>query len=333
VKTKIQNSMKRCCFTVLACFFLVIASAQSTNQSVINNGRWNNNLTWGLGHTPQNGEVGIVPQDDTVIVDDNVQITTDITLKVYGNLHFDVGKLRLTASSVILLYPGASITSSQGTSSDKIEVGGVSKYTGNEGTLAGPLIANGSTTGFTIMPIIVPVRFIAYNVSVLQDGHSLIKWTTTEETNASHYTIERSEDGYNWQSIGQVQAAQQHAIINSYSYTDKKPVNRVVYYRIRQVDTNGDFMYTSVKSIRANAVMPEVKISSAGDNIVVQFSKDIKGKIKAQMISASGQTIQQEVIYGAAGYIILKRTGQKGNYIVRVTDGQGLIVSKQIAFH
>jgi hypothetical protein len=322
--------MKRCYFTVFASFLLLIASAQSTNQSVINNGKWDSNPTWGLGHTPQNGEVGIVPANDTVIVDDNIQIATDITLKVYGNLHFDVGKLRLTSNSVILLYSGATITSSQGTSADKIEIGGISQYAGNEGTLIGPLMANGATTGFTIMPIVVPVKFVAYNVSVLSNGQTLVKWTTTEENNASHYNIERSTDGFNWQGIGQVAAAQQYSVLNNYSYTDKELANNIAYYRVKQVDIDGHFIYTSIKSIRANATKPEVKIFSIGGNVVIEFSKEIRGKATAQLISISGQVISQQTSYQPSGYIVLKQENHKGNYVVRLNSSEGLMLNKQI---
>jgi hypothetical protein len=322
--------MKHCYFTVLACFCFFCTSAQSTNQSVVNNGKWTNNSTWGLGHTPQNGEIGLVPANDTVVISDNIQIETDITVKVYGNLHFDVGKLRLTANSIILLYPGATITSTQGTSADKIEIGGVSKYTGNAGTLTGPLMASSSTTGFSIMPIVLPVKFVAYNVSVLPNGQTAVKWTTTEESNASHYTIERSIDGYNWQAIGEVPAAQQYSVLNNYSYTDKEAANGIAYYRVKQVDIDGHFIYTSIKSIRANVAMPEIKISFVGGNVVIEFSKEIKGKLTAQLISFSGQVISQQVLYKPSGYIILKQENHRGNYVIHLSSSEGLTLNKQI---
>jgi hypothetical protein len=331
VKSKIQNSMKRCYFTVFACFLLSIVFAQTNNQAVINNGNWVNNSTWGLGHAPQNDEVGIVQAGDTVIVNSNIQVTTDITLKVYGNLHFDVGKLRLTANSFVLLYPGATITSSQGTSSDKIEIGGISKYSGSDGTLSGPLMANSGTTGFTLMPIFLPVKFVAYNVSALSDGQTLVKWSTSEENNVSHYIVERSTDGYNWQAIGQLPLAQQYSVFNNYSYVDKETITGIAFYRVKQVDIDGHFMYTSIKSIRSNSRAPEIKISSVAGNVIIEFSKEIKGTVTAQLISFSGQVIAQQISYQPSGYIFLKNeSGLKGNYIVRVNDGQDLNFTKQI---
>jgi hypothetical protein len=322
--------MKRCYFTVLACFILAIAFAQTNNQSVLNNGNWTNNSTWGLGHAPQNNEVGIVQAGDTVIVTSNIQVATDITLKVYGNLHFDVGKLRLSANSVVLLYPGGTITSSQGTSSDKIELGGVSKYSGSDGTLSGPLMADASTSNFVFMPVILPVKFVAYNVSTTSNGQVTVKWSTAEETNASHYLVERSTDGYNWQTIAQVQAVQQYSVLNNYSYIDKEKINGVSYYRVKQVDTDGHYTYTSIKSIRSDASIPEIKISSVSGNLIVEFSKEIKGKLIAQLISFSGQVITQQAWYQPSGYIILKQQNHRGNYIVRVTNGQDINFAKQI---
>ena len=130
--------MKRCCSSLLASL-LFLASFSQANYVIVNHGKWNNNTSWTLGHPPQNGEEAIIPADSILIVDNNMQVNSDITIKVYGTLNFQVGKLRLTANSVVLLYPGGSISSSQGTSADKIEIGGVAKYTGNAGTLEGPL--------------------------------------------------------------------------------------------------------------------------------------------------------------------------------------------------
>lgn len=270
--------MKGCCCIVLACISLFTSYSQN-NQAILNNGKWNNNSTWVLGHSPRNGEIAIIPKDSTLVVDNNMQITTDITLKVYGHLIFNVGKLRLTTNSVVLLYDDATISSIQGNASDKIDIGGVSKYTGANGTLNGPLMASSSTSGFSTMPFVVPVKFISFGVSQGRDGIN-IKWCTTEEREVAMFRIEQSKDGNNWQTIGQVEPVQTPAIFNYYLYTDKEKLSGILYYRVKQIDLNGDFIYTSVSSIRSDlSTYQEVKIASVANTLVVKLSQYVKENV------------------------------------------------------
>ena len=317
---------------ILALFSFIISFAQN-NQVIINNGKWNNNSSWGLGHSPTNGEIAIIPADSTLVVDNNNLLTTDITLKVYGTLQFQVGKLRLTPNSVVLLYPGGTITSAVGTPADKIEIGGVSKYTGNDGTLAGPLMANAGTSNFVFMPVTLPVKFIAYNI--YEDDKGIrIKWTTAEEDNIARYEVERSVDGSSWRVIGQVESAENPAIVNNYSYIDKDRSGSIVYYRIKQLDKDGHFTYTSVKNIRLQAsFLIDVKISTVSQNIVVAFSQQLKETIVLSLISLSGQVVAQQTYFQPGEYIIFKKDSFKGTYILSIDNGHDIKIAKQVLFY
>jgi hypothetical protein len=320
--------MKRYYFTVLACL-LIVASYSQNNQAIINNGQWNNNANWALGHVPANGEVAIIPQNLTLIVDDNIVVTTEITLKIYGTLNFQVGKLKLSGSSAVYVYPGGVISSQQGNASDKIEINGVSKYSGDEGTLTGPLMANAGTSGFDPMPIILPVKFIAYNIS--NSGNSIsINWSTTEEENAAYYQVERSNDGITWQAIARIEPVAKPGVINNYTYTDKEIQTGLVYYRIKEVDKDGNFIYTSIKNIKQKSIFPELKIYTVASKLVVEFSQQIKGNVTARLYSSSGQVIDERVYYQPQGYIILEKGAYKGHCILSLINEDGLKIAQQV---
>lgn len=321
--------MKRCYFMLIACISVLTSHSQN-NQAILNNGKWNNNSTWGLGHSPQNGETAIVPADSTLVVDNNMQITTDITLKIYGHLVFSVGKLRLTANSVVLLYDGATISSVQGNTSDKIEIGGVAKYTGDDGILNGPLMASSSTTGFSSMPSVLPVKFVSFTVSHARDGIA-VKWCTTEEREVAIFRIERSKDGHNWQTIGQVEPVKKLAGFNYYLYTDKEIISGLIYYRVKQIDLDGDFIYTSVSGIRSNLLSyQEVKISSVANTLVVNFSQEVKGNVVLRLVSSSGQLVAQQTFYQPTGNMILDQNSNKGLHFLYISNGQEVKMVKKI---
>ena len=317
----------------LALFASLICIAQN-NLVVVSNGKWNSSSTWSRGHVPANGETAIIPKDSVVIVDNNMTVSSDITLKVYGNLNFQVGKLRLSANSVVLLYPGGTITSEQGNSADKIEIGGVSKYTGNQGTLVGPLMANAATSSFDFFPVTLPVIFIDF--SVLYDRNTVsIKWTTTEEENISSYFIERSKNGSDWDKVGVVQPSNYWSSTNNYSFNDKNIIGSgLVYYRIKQVDKGGQSSYTSIKSIRLqHNTTNELSIAVVANTLVVTYPQNFNENVIVSLVTLSGKIVARQTSYQSNGRIQFDKANYKGHYVLLISGRDQVKMSQQIFIH
>jgi hypothetical protein len=60
----------------------------------------------------------------------------------------------------------------------------------------------------------------------------------------------RSLDGRSWQPIGFVSGAGNTEEVQQYRYLDHEPQRGVNYYRLRQLDLDGGFDYSEVRSIR-----------------------------------------------------------------------------------
>ena len=311
--------------TVVLLSFLFSFSAAPTNKVIVNKGKWNSPQTWSLNRVPANGDTVLVPTSYSVTIDNNLKMTSaTLYVRVLGNLHFAVGKLDIGYNSIVELAAGATITTKQGNPSDKIELGNILKYSGSQGTLAGPIVLqNGST-------VTLPVKFVAYSVSRANNGTD-IRWSTSQEQNASMYIVERSEDGSNWNNIAYVAAVGNTNEMSSYSFTDKTAAAKTTYYRIKQVDNDGQFVYTSIKSLRtASETNVGVKVSSTASNVVVEFSEQIKGNVMVRLVSLSGQVVSQKMYTQPSGYVILDKASLKGNYLVSVTDGQNFKIAQQV---
>lgn len=77
----------------------------------------------------------------------------------------------------------------------------------------------------------------------------LLEWTTASEENNDYFTIERSIDGMQWNSIGRINGAGTSSSTHTYSLEDTKPVAGISYYRLKQTDFNGKSSYSSVKCV------------------------------------------------------------------------------------
>ena len=96
----------------------------------------------------------------------------------------------------------------------------------------------------------IPVNFIYFNASKYGESASLLSWKTSQEINSAYFDVERSEDAVNFQYIGRVNAAGYSTSPLEYSFTDNNPVNGINYYRLRQVDRDGHFIYTPTRQVR-----------------------------------------------------------------------------------
>ena len=78
-----------------------------------------------------------------------------------------------------------------------------------------------------------------------------LKWTATTEGKVSHFVVERSNDGVNFQDAAVVFAFENGNNAFTYKFSDKlNNANGVVYYRLCTVDNNGTYSYSDIQVVR-----------------------------------------------------------------------------------
>lgn len=97
--------------------------------------------------------------------------------------------------------------------------------------------------------IALPVVFSDFEAREIE-GNAALEWSTSSETNASHFEIEKSLDAKTFSSIGKQDAIGNSSVQNNYRFIDFSPSQGINYYRIRQIDTNGADALTNIKSVR-----------------------------------------------------------------------------------
>ncbi len=70
-----------------------------------------------------------------------------------------------------------------------------------------------------------------------------LQWTISNQINTQQFNIEKSTDGINFITINTLPAAINRVEQITYSYTDEIPTDNFVYYRIKQIDKDGTWMY------------------------------------------------------------------------------------------
>jgi hypothetical protein len=312
---------------------LIFTASFAQKITAVSNGNWTSSSTWDLHRQPANGDTVIIPSGKVVTVSSNANSNDFLYIKIFGELHFAGGQLSLDINSSVFVFISGKITST-GSPSEKIRVGNVEKYRGSDPNVLGPMEAD-QNSGSGFLPfgaaITLPVKFIGFNIAQ-QNNAVLIQWATAQETNSNFFEIQRSENGNDWITITTINAAGNSNSVRNYSYSDRGVNSPVAYYRIKEIDIDGRFVVTPVRVIKFGNSNNEIKMNnSSANSIYVHFSQQVKGKVTISLTNLSGQSISANTVNNPIGQILLPvQTNVKGIYIVTVTDGQSLKVSKQI---
>lgn len=114
--------------------------------------------------------------------------------------------------------------------------------------ISGPGIGH-RTVNFPVTYSMLPVELVEFSADALKDKVKL-QWATVTEINNDNFTIERSTDGSNWKEIKQVKGAGNTTDRIDYSSYDENPVNGTNYYRIKQTDFDGKFIYSEIRQVK-----------------------------------------------------------------------------------
>lgn len=94
----------------------------------------------------------------------------------------------------------------------------------------------------------LPVELIRFEAD-LKKTHVTLKWSTASELNNEKFEIERSQDGREFQKIGEVEGKGTTSEQQEYSFEVERPRNGISYFRLKQIDFDGQFEISQVISV------------------------------------------------------------------------------------
>ncbi len=171
----------------------------------------------------------------------------------------------------------------------------------------------------------LPVKFLDFSAT-LQNKEVALNWSTAEEKNCAYYIIQRSRNGRDYDSIGSITIGNSYAV-NHYLFRDHNPFAAANYYRLKQVDLDGKYTYSTIKkviieqagfsyTIMQNPVRNEVRIN-------LQSEKPVKLQLVVR--DAIGHLLidqKQQVTQGGLTYTTPVKNMASGTYFLTVTSGK-----------
>ncbi len=157
-----------------------------------------------------------------------------------------------------------------------------------------------------------------------------LKWTTATEINADHYEVERSMDGKNFYKIGSTAAKGSGS---TYVMVDETIIPKgVYYYRLVSVDKDGSKRFacnTAKVSINGekDQLFGNVYPNPAKGEMTVQLQRSYSGSVGLQVISTTGQVMQQSSINLQASDVKINLNTASlpaGVYVLRLQTVKGI---------
>lgn len=178
----------------------------------------------------------------------------------------------------------------------------------------------------------LPIKLSSFNVKKgIQPISTVIDWRTTMEVNTDFFDIEWSTDGVQFESIATLPAQGTSNQTVNYHHTHLNPIIGANYYRLKTVDKDGSFEYSTIKALT-------FKQTSSNDihlfpnpfqeQIYVQLNLGNTHDLSLQLLNVFGQTVAEKNflnIYGKTNITWdLKNSNlPSGTYFIKISiDGQ-----------
>lgn len=131
-----------------------------------------------------------------------------------------------------------------------VEIHDINSFSGG-GLITGVVPVGGTTSGTAILLDLKLLDFTAKRVNQSVD----LTWSTKNERNMSHFELERSVDGLNFETIAQA-SIQTKNQTNYYAWKDAVPYLGRNYYRLKMVEITGQATYSEVRVVSFDDLVP-----------------------------------------------------------------------------
>ncbi len=178
---------------------------------------------------------------------------------------------------------------------------------------------------------VLPVKLIDFSAKNITDKVE-VKWVTTGEINSSHYLVERSTDGRQFESITRIASNNSANLQSTYGYTDMLPGSGTLYYRLAMVDADGSIAYSKIVSINIknvkSFVIGNVKVSASASNVRINVSTPTSQLLSFAIADVSGRivTVKNVQLQAGSNNIVTDIPAiNKGIYYVKIQSADALV--------
>ncbi len=210
---------------------------------------------------------------------------------------------------------------------------GVGAISASLTNINGPLVLSSGSAS-------LPIKLVQFDAKVAGSGVG-VTWTTAEEKNNDFFSIERSEDGQNFEKIEEIDGAGNSSQILRYKTMDNQPLTGISYYRLKQTDFDGKFSYSPLRAVNRGTASitddPAMEVRFFGpnpftDQFNVEYNLTQAGETSIMIFNMNGQVVFETSKNDDLGNNSFNYTDDKNlppaNYILQIINGKEKVTKK-----
>lgn len=166
----------------------------------------------------------------------------------------------------------------------------------------------------------LPIELIAFDAKKEKED-VMLYWSTQSETNNSHFILEHSVNGRDFAKLGRVEGAGDANTLQEYQYQHDKPGAGTHYYRLLQVDFDGQSEYSEIISVRFDA-KPDVVLFPNPFSDWINVTNELpRAYLQFKLYDVNGRLLLENRLEGANGFdLSFLNTGV---YLAKILDENG----------
>jgi hypothetical protein len=151
-----------------------------------------------------------------------------------------------------------------------------------------------ATTSFSTLP----VELVNFTATLLTDQQVQLEWTTASESENSHFEVQKSSDGNNFKTIGQVRAAGPDGHGESYQFTDPEKITARTYFRLRQFDKDGRSKMLGLRGVLPSGVKVQTSVypNPVKGNSITITTSNVSLPIIWQLLDGNGRKVCEGIL-------------------------------------
>lgn len=141
----------------------------------------------------------------------------------------------------------------------------------------------------------LPVTFTWFAATLDESNQAILRWQTSSEINNDYFIVEKSRDGIVFESLAKINP---QSDLN-YFYTDPFPFLGIAsYYRIKQVDKNGQSSTTEIRQVRMHHDHHFILFPNpVSRNLVIASNYQSVEPLNISMTDLSGKEVLKSEVY------------------------------------
>lgn len=164
----------------------------------------------------------------------------------------------------------------------------------------------------------LPVELLNFDVNCEKDI-STLRWTTSSEINNDYFIIEKSNDGEQFHQIGIVKGFGNSSVIRDYSFEDDDVISGADYYRLKQVDFNGEYYYSNTIVRKCSSNNFNIYPNPANSILNINWEKSSNQVVDVIITNSIGQVVFEKTTNKALTSVNIESLN-KGFYQLQIVE-------------